>query len=211
MAEPMVQQSVAAGADLITFSGDKLLGGPQSGLIVGRKDLLTQLRRHPMARAVRVDKMTLAALDATLLSYQLGRAPAEIPIWQMIGATTADLEQRARRWHSELGALAETDVLAGESTVGGGSLPGETLPTHLLAVKCHRLDELARRLRARRKRRLSAVSNRRRCCSIRAPSCRTRRLLCSTRSVKRLSHWTPPDDEGSRLHLSQVGWFADFE
>ena len=93
-AEPTVQDSLSAGADIVTFSGDKLLGGPQAGIIVGRAALIERLRRHPMARALRVDKMVLAALDATLRSYQRGRAVAEIPVWMMIAATPAQLAQR---------------------------------------------------------------------------------------------------------------------
>lgn len=150
--EPTVQVSVEAGADLITFSGDKLLGGPQAGLIVGRSDLVAQLRRHPLARALRVDKMTLAALDATLRSYQRGTAPQEIPVWQMISASLEQLQERAEGWRA---TLAQSQIPAavrpGESTVGGGSLPGETLPTALLTISGARLaeqpDSVAERLR----------------------------------------------------------------
>jgi L-seryl-tRNA(Ser) seleniumtransferase len=147
-AEPMVQESVAAGADLVTFSGDKLLGGPQAGVIVGRKELIARLRRHPMARALRVDKLTLAALDATLRSYQREQAINEVPVWQMIGATVEQLRERATQWQAYLATrgVAAT-VLSGESAVGGGSLPGETLPTTLLALDHPRPDQLAARLR----------------------------------------------------------------
>ncbi|MCW5844616.1 MAG: L-seryl-tRNA(Sec) selenium transferase [Caldilinea sp.] len=146
--EPMVQQSVAAGADLITFSGDKLLGGPQAGLIVGRAELVERLRRHPMARALRVDKMTLAALEATLRSYRRGRAVDEIPVWQMIAAPADDLATRATRWQARLAeAGIAAQVQPGESAVGGGSLPGETLPTWLLAVDHAAPDAAAARLR----------------------------------------------------------------
>ncbi len=102
-AEPTVQDSLSAGADIVTFSGDKLLGGPQAGIIVGRAALIERLRRHPMARALRVDKMVLAALDATLRSYQRGRAVAEVPVWQMIDATPAQLAQRAESWRASPG------------------------------------------------------------------------------------------------------------
>ena len=135
--EPMVQESVDAGADIVTFSGDKLLGGPQAGLIVGRRELVARIRRHPMARALRVDKMTLAALEATLRAYRRGRALHEIPVWQMIGADAATLQQRAAAWQAQLAAARPdlaTALTAGESAVGGGSLPGETLPTTVLAV-----------------------------------------------------------------------------
>ena len=134
-AEPLVQESVAAGADLVCFSGDKLLGGPQAGIIVGKASWVDRLRRHPLARALRVDKVTLAGLEATLLHYLKGDAPAAVPVWQMISAAPADLERRATAW---AGALAARGVAArvvpGRSAVGGGSLPGETLPTCLLAV-----------------------------------------------------------------------------
>ncbi len=148
--EPMVQESLAAGADIVTFSGDKLLGGPQAGLIVGRHDLVARIRRHPMARALRVDKMTLAALEATLRSYRRGRALQEIPVWQMIAADAATLQQRAAAWQARLRAVRPdlvTELVAGESAVGGGSLPGETLPTTLLAVSVADATAEAARLR----------------------------------------------------------------
>jgi len=146
--EPTIQASIAAGADLITFSGDKLLGGPQAGIIVGRKDLIAQLRRHPMARALRVDKLTFAALDATLRSYQRGRAVDELPVWQMISATVGALTARVQAWQSQLSSLPiTTKIITGESAVGGGSLPGETLPTVLLAIPHPTPDEMAAALR----------------------------------------------------------------
>ena len=149
-AEPMIQQSLAAGADLVTFSGDKLLGGPQAGLIVGKAEQIDRLRRHPMARALRVDKLTLAALDATLVSYQRGRALDEIPVWQMISATAPALAERAARWRQQLAAAQiEAHIQPGESAVGGGSLPGETVPTTLLAVPIDNADSAAAALRAR--------------------------------------------------------------
>lgn len=147
-AEPMVQASVQAGADLITFSGDKLLGGPQAGLILGRRALVEQLRRHPMARALRVDKSTLAALDATLRSYQRGRALDEIPVWQMISANREQLCARVQRWQQVLATDGwSTHLQEGESAIGGGSLPGETLPTVLLALSAPQPDRLAATLR----------------------------------------------------------------
>lgn len=147
--EPMVQQSVAAGADIITFSGDKLLGGPQAGLILGRRLLIEQVRRHPMARALRVDKMTLAALDATLRSYQRGAATQEIPVWQMISASLDTLRVRLQSWITSLRTAGiEGKLWEGESAVGGGSLPGETLPTLLLAIASQQPNVDAARLRA---------------------------------------------------------------
>ena len=135
--EPTVQESVQSGAGIVTFSGDKLLGGPQAGIILGRQPVVDQLRRHPMARALRVDKMTLAALEATLRAYRRGAAATEIPVWRMIAATGADLHSRVARWQAYLWQYGISAALwEGESAVGGGSLPGETLPTWLLAVPC---------------------------------------------------------------------------
>jgi len=147
-AEPMVQASIAAGADLVTFSGDKLLGGPQAGLIVGREAFVAQLRHHPLARALRVDKSTLAALQATLLHYLRGEAEAEVPVWRMIAAPTSALEARAAAWAVALAAQGiPAAVIATTSTVGGGSLPGEVLPTRALALAHPALDALAAALR----------------------------------------------------------------
>jgi L-seryl-tRNA(Ser) seleniumtransferase len=130
--EPMIQESLAAGADLVCFSGDKLLGGPQGGIIIGRADLVNKLKKHPLARAIRADKLALSALSATLLHYLKDEAEREIPIWRMIAASSEELQERAHGWVESIG-LGE--VLQGESTVGGGSLPGETLPTYLVALK----------------------------------------------------------------------------
>jgi L-seryl-tRNA(Ser) seleniumtransferase len=129
--EPTVQEALVAGCDLVAFSGDKLLGGPQAGIIVGRRDLVDLLKRHPLARAMRMDKLDLAALVATLDSYRRGAALEEIPVWRMIALPLDAIQKRARRWAKQIGAGR---VIAGESTVGGGSLPGETLPTALLAL-----------------------------------------------------------------------------
>jgi L-seryl-tRNA(Ser) seleniumtransferase len=128
--EPMPGERLSAGADLVTFSGDKLVGGPQAGLIVGRADLVGRLRKDPLARAMRPDKVTLAAVAATLALYRAGRAVAAIPIWRQIAVPPDVLERRAT-------ALAERGVgrvIAVESTVGGGSLPGETLSSFGLAL-----------------------------------------------------------------------------
>jgi len=150
--EPTVQESVAAGADVVCFSGDKLLGGPQAGLIVGRADLIARVRRHPWARAVRMDKIALAGLQATLLHYTKGEAEEHVPVWQMISRPAADVQRQARRWARRLRAMAlPAAVSAGHSTVGGGSLPGETLPTHLVTLAVASSDAspdaLAERLR----------------------------------------------------------------
>jgi L-seryl-tRNA(Ser) seleniumtransferase len=144
--EPTVQQSLAAGADLVTFSGDKLLGGPQAGLIVGRAPLIAALRQHPLARALRVDKTTLAGLEATLLAYLHGRATTEIPVWRMIAATPEALHARAERLAEAIGSPHVT-VVPCTSAVGGGSLPGETLPSFALALGSPQPDALAQRLR----------------------------------------------------------------
>ncbi|MBI3960320.1 MAG: L-seryl-tRNA(Sec) selenium transferase [Chloroflexi bacterium] len=146
--EPTVQQSIAAGVDIVTFSGDKLLGGPQAGLIVGRAEQIDEIRRHPLTRALRVDKLTLAALEATLQAYRRGKAVEEIPVWQMIAVTPESLRERAEGWRARLAAAGlPVAVVPGQSTIGGGSLPGETLPTFLLALVAPHPDELAARLR----------------------------------------------------------------
>ncbi len=135
--EPLVQESVAAGADLVLFSGDKLLGGPQAGLIVGRAGLVARVRKHPLMRALRPDKVTIAALGATLLHYVRGEAEREIPVWRMIAAPLDGLESRAARWRDAV-ALPDgvvASVEPAQSTIGGGSLPGEALPTCALALQ----------------------------------------------------------------------------
>ncbi|MBI4303582.1 MAG: L-seryl-tRNA(Sec) selenium transferase [Chloroflexi bacterium] len=148
--EPMVQQSVAAGSGLVFFSGDKLVGGPQAGIIVGKKELVDKLKRHPLARAVRIDKIRLAGLAVTLLHYLKGEALAKVPVWAMLSMPLTELERRAKTWAEALGSMAQ--VIAGESMIGGGSLPGSTLPTKLVAIgggkKSQNLAQtLARRLR----------------------------------------------------------------
>ncbi len=141
--EPQVQESLAAGADLVLFSGDKLLGGPQAGLIVGRADLIEQLREHPLARAIRPDKLALAALDATLEHYRRGEAPERVPVWRMISLPLDSIRARAERWANEVPG----EVVRAESTVGGGSLPGETLPTWAFAPRVDQPNEATARLR----------------------------------------------------------------
>ena len=126
--EPMPRERLAAGADVVTFSGDKLVGGPQAGLIVGRSDLIARLRRDPLARAMRPDKTILAGVAATLALYRAGRALAEIPVWRMLSTPIDALRARAEALVATLpdgsGELVEL-----ESTVGGGSLPGQVLPS----------------------------------------------------------------------------------
>ncbi len=142
--EPTVQESLAAGADLVAFSGDKLLGGTQAGIIVGKAALIDTLKRHPLARAVRADKLTIAALVATLDHYRKGEAVTHIPVWRMIAAPLDHLRETAARWAGAVGG----DVIAGESAVGGESLPGATLPTALLAIKPPNADAFTAQLRA---------------------------------------------------------------
>src|SRR3990172_5577105 len=160
--EPTVQQSVAAGVGLALFSGDKLVGGPQAGIIVGKKQLIDKLKRHPLARAVRIDKIRLAGLAATLLHYLKGEATSKIPVWQMIALPLDEIEKRAEKWARAINAAhpelveGRARVVDGESMIGGGSLPGSTLPTRLVALPSGRgggqkgaslAQKLARKLR----------------------------------------------------------------
>jgi L-seryl-tRNA(Ser) seleniumtransferase len=142
--EPTVQESLQAGVDVVCFSGDKLLGGPQAGIIVGRKDLMARIKKHPLGRAMRADKLCLAALSATILHYLKNEAESQIPVWQMISMTSTELQLRAQGWVEE---LQEGDVIGGLSTVGGGSLPEETLPTCLLALDVAQPNRFLAKLR----------------------------------------------------------------
>ncbi|MBV6394862.1 MAG: L-seryl-tRNA(Sec) selenium transferase [Anaerolineales bacterium] len=142
--EPTVQESLAAGADLVCFSGDKLLGGPQAGIIVGKKEWLDRIKKHPLARAVRADKLCLAALSATLIHYLKDEAAREIPVWRMISATAEQMRGRAEAWREKLG---QGEVVESESTVGGGSLPEESLPTFALSLTVKHPDKFLKRLR----------------------------------------------------------------
>ena len=149
--EPTVQQSLSAGVDLVCFSGDKLLGGPQAGIIAGRVDLIRQLARHPLMRALRVDKLTLAALEATLAEYAAGRAHDTVPVQRMVRLTAEAVEERARRLADRLNGKGwRIALISGTSAVGGGSAPGVSLPTVLLAIDRDGLspDELESRLRS---------------------------------------------------------------
>ena len=130
--EPLVQDSIAAGADVVLFSGDKLLGGPQAGIAAGKADAIDAMRRHPLARAARMDKSSIAGLAATLRHYALGEATDEVPVWRMIAAQLDRLRRRARRWARACGGHAE--VVDGHSMIGGGSLPGEGLPSALCSI-----------------------------------------------------------------------------
>lgn len=151
VAEPTVHVSVAAGAEVVTFSGDKLLGAPQAGLIIGSKELLGRMKRHPLMRVLRVDKMTMAGLEATLRLYRdEAVAMREIPTLAALTASPEALQSRAERLASLLSGLPlDVRLEPGISQVGGGSLPGEELPTTLVSIEAERISvvELARRLR----------------------------------------------------------------
>ena len=133
--EETVAEAVAAGADIVTFSGDKLLGGPQAGIAVGRAAHIAALRAHPLMRALRPDKLTLAALVATLELYRDGRAMTDIPVWRMISAPSSALAARAAAIVARLAAAGiRSSAIETESTVGGGSLPEETQPSRAVAL-----------------------------------------------------------------------------
>ena len=149
--EETVPEAIAAGADVVTFSGDKLLGGPQAGLAVGRATAIAALRSHPLMRAMRPDKLTIAALVATLELYRDGRAESELPVWRMIAATPAGLAKRARAIATRLASGGvECDVIETRSTVGGGSLPEETQPSRAVAIGARhgRANDVAAQLRS---------------------------------------------------------------
>jgi L-seryl-tRNA(Ser) seleniumtransferase len=152
--EPTVRETLATGIDLVTFSGDKLLGGPQAGLIAGRKELVDRLKQHPLARALRLDKMTLAALEATLRLYlDPLRALQEVPTLRLLAITTEEVQRRCLELLPQLqaaaGERAEFEIIASTSTVGGGAMPLAELPGFAIAVTPHRLSlqQLADRLR----------------------------------------------------------------
>jgi L-seryl-tRNA(Ser) seleniumtransferase len=149
--EETVPEAIAAGADVVTFSGDKLLGGPQAGLAVGRAAAIAALRSHPLMRAMRPDKLTIAALVATLELYRDGRAENELPVWRMIAATPTALAKRARAIVTQLAnSGVDCEVVETRSTIGGGSLPEETQPSRAVAIGARhgRANEIAARLRA---------------------------------------------------------------
>ena len=148
--EPSVLDSLRAGVDIVTYSGDKLLGGPQSGLISGRADLVARMRANSLFRALRVDKLTYAALEATLLAY-VKRDHDAIPTLKMMRLTSEEIGKRAEALAAHLrSSKLHIEVIDGESVIGGGAAPSSVLPTRLLAVSCagYSADELAGRLRA---------------------------------------------------------------
>src|SRR6267143_2453306 len=151
--EPTVRQSIAAGVGIVIFSGDKLLGGPQAGIIAGKKDLVARVRRHPLFRALRVDKLTIAALEATLGAY-LRAAWDEIPVMRMIRMTPQELKRRAETFLRELRLELpldeiEVEIVDGTSLAGGGSTPTQSLPTKLIRIASARYSaaQLEQRLR----------------------------------------------------------------
>jgi L-seryl-tRNA(Ser) seleniumtransferase len=151
--EPTVRQSVEAGISLVTFSGDKLLGGPQAGMIAGKREFVQRVRRHPLFRALRVDKLTITALEVTLAAYQRG-ALDEVPALAMIRVTRKDMETRSRNFIRELTpslSMSELDleIADGESLAGGGSTPAQWLPTKVIRIKSRRYSasQMEQRLR----------------------------------------------------------------
>jgi L-seryl-tRNA(Ser) seleniumtransferase len=151
--EPMAQASIAAGADIIWFSGDKLLGGPQAGILVGKTKHLAALKKHPLARALRPDKLTLAALEGTLRLYRTGNAWSEIPVLHRIARPAEDILAacgRAARTLRTIASAWDVDIVATQSEIGGGSLPGHVLPSWAVALSGENSGDLARRLRQAR-------------------------------------------------------------
>jgi L-seryl-tRNA(Ser) seleniumtransferase len=152
--EPTVQEAVQAGADVVTFSGDKLLGGPQGGIIVGKKRYLDLIKKNPLTRALRIDKLTLAGLESTLRFYLEGeKSLSRLPAFRMLTGTMADLERRSKRFlknlSKEVGALCRLRLKDDSSQVGGGALPIQELPTKVLALSPAKLSaaDLEKRLR----------------------------------------------------------------
>jgi L-seryl-tRNA(Ser) seleniumtransferase len=145
--EPMPAERLVAGSDIVTFSGDKLVGGPQAGLVVGRSDLVARMRKDPLARAMRPDKATLAAVAGTLAIYQAGRAETAIPVWRMIATPPEALRALAERLAAALDEAAGATAVELRSTIGGGSLPGETLPSWGVALRVRSPDRVVAALR----------------------------------------------------------------
>jgi L-seryl-tRNA(Ser) seleniumtransferase len=142
--EPTVQESLQSGADLVCFSGDKLLGGPQAGIIIGKTEYIDKLKKHPLTRALRADKLCLAALSATLMHYLKDEAIREIPVWKMISTPLVSLQERVQNW---IDLLGQGSANHSQSTVGGGSLPDEILPTCCLALSVRNPNRFIEKLR----------------------------------------------------------------
>jgi L-seryl-tRNA(Ser) seleniumtransferase len=136
--EPVIRRSIEAGADVVSFSGDKLLGGPQAGLLVGRSDIIERMRRHPLYRALRADKLRIAALEATLDAYARGVSGNEVPAHRFIALSAREIKKRAEdlinRLRNKLPDAVELDTVTGESAAGGGSGPTSRLPTMLISI-----------------------------------------------------------------------------
>lgn len=166
--EPAVRDSIKAGADLVAFSGDKLLGGPQAGVLVGRAALVTRIRSHPFMRAVRVDKVTYAGLEATLRAFTSGRAASTVPAVRMLAMTLASIVARANTLADQLRhAGVPCDTAPGECAVGGGSLPGVTLPSCLVRLETRTPDHLLARLRQGRPTVIARIADDRVCLDLR--------------------------------------------
>ncbi len=155
-AEPTIQESISKGVDLAFFSGDKLLGGPQAGIIVGKKVYIDKLKKHPLVRALRIDKTRLAGLSATLIHYLKGEALTKVPVWQMISMPLGQIDRRANLWAQAVSGR----VADGESLIGGGSLPGAALPTRLLCLGDVKIPALAQKLAAHLRQQYPAVVGR---------------------------------------------------
>ncbi len=146
--EPVVGHSIAAGADVVSFSGDKLLGGPQSGIIAGRREIIDQLRSHPLYRALRVDKITYAALEATLEAYRRGTAASEIPVLKMLSSSEREIEGRVKQLSHLLSekigpeSNLQFEIMEGTSAIGGGAAPAVELRTKLIALRHRKMTAL---------------------------------------------------------------------
>jgi L-seryl-tRNA(Ser) seleniumtransferase len=152
--EPVARASFDAGVSVVSFSGDKLLGGPQAGIIAGKKDVVERIRRNPLFRALRVDKLTIAALEATLRAYLRG-APDDVPALRMIRLPAEEIRRRAEAFLGRMSgdaaaASAQLEIIEGTSVVGGGSTPGQSLPTFLVAVRAERHSATVLETRLRR-------------------------------------------------------------
>ena len=143
--EPMVQESIQAGADVVCFSGDKLFGGPQAGIMLGKREVIKKIKKHPFARAVRADKLCLAALEATIGHYLKEEALQKIPVWKMISMPVEECERKVLHWKN---VLKCGEMVSELSTIGGGSMPQETLPTRVLAIKMKRINSFMEQLRS---------------------------------------------------------------
>jgi L-seryl-tRNA(Ser) seleniumtransferase len=145
--EPTVTESIRSGVDVVCFSGDKLLGGPQAGIISGKREHIDQISKHPLARAVRADKTALAGIAETMRHYIKGEALEHVPVWQMISADREFLRLRCEDWLHQIGNKDVVSVTETKSAIGGGSLPEETIASWGLAIQAPHPDKLARSLR----------------------------------------------------------------